>query len=73
MYNEDISEQNRESFLQVIKDEYARTEQVSDRIADIAYEIVSGSISKNPDIVSELSVFNKDNRQFSKDAMRFKY
>jgi hypothetical protein len=72
IYKKEVTEQNSESFLQVIKHEYRRKNLLRDSIKEIAYEIVSKQIPLNPSIVSELKNFNPENNELFKDTLRFK-
>jgi tetratricopeptide (TPR) repeat protein len=72
IYKKEVTEQNRESFLQVIKHEYRRKSLLRDSIKEMAYEIVSKQILLNPSIVSELKNFSPENNELFKDTLRFK-
>ncbi len=71
VYNYDVSPQNRESFLRVIKHEFDKKNELSDSIKEMAYEIVAAQIPTNPTIVSELKGFNPKDQQLTKDTIRF--
>jgi tetratricopeptide (TPR) repeat protein len=72
IYEKEVTEKNRESFLEVIKHEYRKKNQLRDPIKEMAYEIVSKQIPLNPSIVSELKNFSPENNELFKDTLRFK-
>jgi hypothetical protein len=72
VYQEEVKETNRSKFLSVIKYEHEKRKTLSDSLKEMAYEIVVQEIPKNPDIVSELRDFNKDDKQLVNDTLRFK-
>lgn len=72
VYNDTVAETNSELFLQVIKHEFNRHEQLEEVTKNIAYEIVADKIDKKPEIASELIHFNQKNKSMVKDVMRYK-
>ncbi|OFY83691.1 MAG: hypothetical protein A3F72_12820 [Bacteroidetes bacterium RIFCSPLOWO2_12_FULL_35_15] len=72
IYANDLNRQNSETFLQVIRHEYNKNNELSDSIREMAYEIVAAQIPKNPSIVSELKEFNLKDKELMKDTIRFK-
>lgn len=72
VYSTETHDQNRETFLQVLKYEYHKENEHAERIKEIAYEIIVKQIEKNPNIVTELREFNKNDTQLVKDTVRFK-
>jgi hypothetical protein len=72
LYSKEVDNNNRENFLKVIEYEYEKHEELSEPIRDMAYEIITEEIRKNPAIVNELKVFNKSNKELSKDTARFR-
>ncbi|MBT1695897.1 hypothetical protein KK083_03340 [Fulvivirgaceae bacterium PWU4] len=72
IYQNEVTAQNRESFLNVIKHEYRKKNELRNAIQEMAYEIVAAQIPFNPSIVSELKDFNPDNKELLKDTLRFK-
>ena len=72
LYSKEVDNSNREAFLKVIEHEYEKHEELSEPIRDMAYEIIAEEIRKNPSIVHELKVFNKNNKELSKDTTRYR-
>lgn len=72
IYEEETSEENRESFLQLLKIEFKKDEALQEVTRDIAYEIIASKIEKKPSISSELVHFNRENTSLSKDIMKYK-
>jgi hypothetical protein len=72
-YRNDINEKNRERFLTVLQYQYKRQNTSADYIREIAYEIIAEHLTSNPSVVSELKVFNPDNKELMKDTLRFKF
>lgn len=68
----DLNNHNKGLFLRVLEYEYVRRPGIEEEIKDMAYEIISAHASVNPSIISELRMFNKEDRQLVKDTMRFK-
>lgn len=71
IYNE-TTDINKESFLQVVKHEYAKYNELKAPIKEIAYEIISDKIDKNPEIASEIIFFNRQDNAINKDVMKYK-
>ncbi|WP_236554568.1 hypothetical protein [Flavobacterium sp. 9AF] len=72
IYDTKTNDNNKRIFLQVIKKQFGKNEQLDKNIRTISYEIVAEYIDKNPEIVSELNYLNAQNTTFTKDALRFK-
>jgi tetratricopeptide (TPR) repeat protein len=72
IYNTEVSLDNSEMFLQVMKHEFKRNQDLERITKNIAYEIVADRINKTPEIVSELIYFNKNNKSLLKDVMKYK-
>lgn len=72
LHRSEVSAENREQFLQVVKYEYKKNDATHDPLKEIAYEIIAAHIAINPAIVSELKEFNPENKELFKDTMRFK-
>ncbi len=68
----DLTYKNSQAFVQVIQKEYAKKNELSDYIKEIAYEVIAKQINITPDIVSELKGFNKNDKELAKDTLRFK-
>ncbi|MBF4469818.1 MULTISPECIES: hypothetical protein [Flavobacterium] len=72
IYNAEVSPENSEMFLQVMKHEFKRNQNLEGITKNIAYEIVADRVNKRPEIVSELIYFNKKNKSIIKDVMYYK-
>jgi hypothetical protein len=73
VYKDEVDFRNREKFLSVLKNEFARGNELRERVRDIAYEVVAAHVKTEPSIVSELKAFVPGNKEFVKDALRFKF
>ncbi|MFT3680429.1 MAG: hypothetical protein QM791_09170 [Ferruginibacter sp.] len=71
VYQKDTTLHNKPVFLTALRHEVDKNEQVTGRVQEIAYEIVSGLAVNDPAIVSELKYFNKD-KSLLKDVLRYK-
>lgn len=71
-YSDDLEENRKEAFLQVIKLEFHKHESLQAPIKEIAYEIIAECIDNNPLMISELIGFNPKDKSLSKDVMKFK-
>jgi tetratricopeptide (TPR) repeat protein len=72
IYENEVHAANRETFLMVLRQEYAKGNELSGSIKEMAHEVIVAQIPVNPSIVSELSSFNRADDQLVKDTMRFK-
>ncbi|PWK28200.1 hypothetical protein LV89_00979 [Arcicella aurantiaca] len=72
VYKEDVSPQNHDIFLNVLKYEFERDGEFSEGIRDMAYEVITKQLKTNPSVVSELRTYNKKDKQLVKDTMRYK-
>ncbi|WP_163408195.1 hypothetical protein [Flavobacterium ajazii] len=72
IYENEVSSDNSELFLQAIKHEFKKHQSMEEITRNIAYEIVSEKIAKRPDIASELLFFNQMNKSLLKDVMKYK-
>lgn len=72
VYKHNLTPQNSTAFLQVIRYEYDKKNELSESIKEMAYEVIAANINSNPSIVSELKSFNKNDRELLKDTLRFK-
>lgn len=72
IYETEVSEENSELFLQAMKHEFKKHEDLEEIIKNIAYEIVADKITVKPDIASELVAFNENNKSMLKDVMKYK-
>ena len=71
VYEKDVTDYNKPVFLNALKYEYKKAGEFTERTKEMAYEIIADLASRNPDIVSELKNFNKDNL-LVKDLVRYK-
>lgn len=71
IYQIDVADNNRATFLQVIKHEYKKGNELAEPIKEMAYEIIAKEIKQNPSIVAELKNFNSNNKELIKDTLRF--
>jgi len=72
VYKHLLTSRNSILFLQVIRQEYDKKNELSEYIKEMAYEIIAAEIQTNPTIVLELKGFNKKDRELLKDTLRFK-
>lgn len=72
IYESDVSAENSELFLQAMKHEFKKHEDLEEITKNIAYEIVADKIMIKPDIASELVAFNEKNKSMLKDVMKYK-
>lgn len=71
IYRNETNERNKQAFLKALKHEHKKDDQLAIQTKEIAYEIISELAKTNPDVLNELSAFNKDT-QLSKDITRYK-
>lgn len=71
VYEQDVSETNRETFLEVIRHEYTKGNELAEPIKEMAYEIIAAHVATNPSIVNKLKEFNVSDKELVKDALRF--
>jgi hypothetical protein len=72
IYKHHLTPQNSTFFLQVIRLEFDKKNELADSIKEIAYEVIAANIDRDPSIVSELKSFNKKDKELLKDTLRFK-
>jgi hypothetical protein len=72
IYKNDVNDYNSELFLQVMRNEYQRKNNLQETLREMAFEIVAGRIAANPQIAAELKHFNPRNKDLMKDMLRFK-
>jgi tetratricopeptide (TPR) repeat protein len=72
VYNNDLTGINRETFLHVIRNEFAKNNELSEDIKEMAYQVIAAEIQTNSGIVSHLKEFNIDDQELVKDTMRFR-
>lgn len=71
-YGTELIDAKSESFLQLMKHEYKKDENLKQPVRDIAYKIIASRIAANPQIASELVHFNKEDKNIVKDVMKYK-
>ena len=71
IYKNDTNVKNKEEFLKALKYENKKDALLASQTQKLAYEIVSELAKTKPDILNELTAFNKDT-QLSKDITRYK-
>jgi len=71
VYKQHVNSNNRETFIRVLQYEYAKDNELSEWIRDMAYETIAEQIKINPAVVSELKMFNKEDRELGKDTLKF--
>lgn len=72
IYEAEVTKENSELFLQVMKQEFKKHQDLEELTKNIAYEIVADKISTKPEIASELISFNPKNKSMIKDVMKYK-
>ncbi len=72
LYDVDVDNENSEAFLKAIQHVFSDRPEISDKVKDLAYEIVAARIKVNPSIVGELKSFNPSDKELVKDTMRYK-
>lgn len=71
IYKNDVSEVNREQFLEVIRKEYSKGNELREPIKEMAYEIISEHVVNHPSIINRLKEFNVNDKELVKDTLRF--
>jgi len=71
IYHQEINRENSESFLQVLKQDCFKSDELEELTREMAYEIISDRVRSNPGIVKELKSFNPKNKGLLKDTIRF--
>lgn len=72
VYKTDVSPQNNEMFLNVLKHEFERKSEFKEGIREIAYEVIAKQLKTNPSVVTELKTYNQRDKQLVKDTIRYK-
>ncbi len=72
IYDNDVNDTNREVFLQAIRHEYQKNNELSEDLKEIAYELIAEEAKTNATVVLELRKFNNKDSKLLKDAMRYK-
>jgi tetratricopeptide (TPR) repeat protein len=71
LYEQDVDDQKKETFIHILKHEHEKHETLRERTKEIAYEIVAEQSDNNPAIISTLGFFNKD-ENLMRDITRHK-
>lgn len=71
IYSHELNEQNSSTFLDVIRYEYNKQNELSEPIRDMAYEIIASQLAHDRGIVNALRDFNKSDKELTKDTQRF--
>ena len=72
IYDTKTNDNKKETFIQVIKNQFGKNDTANKKIRTITYEVVAQLIDKKPDIVAELNYLNTQNTTFTKDVMKYK-
>jgi len=72
IYQNETNEQNKVSFLEILKHEFKKEKSLQEVTKNIAYEIIAERLDTDKLISSELIHFNSDNRSILKDIVKFK-
>lgn len=72
IYINDLPPYNCEAFVRVLQNEYKKKNELSDSIKEMAYEVIASQLHNNPEIISEIKIFNKSDKELTKDVLRFK-
>lgn len=73
IYQTSLHNKNAATFLRVIKYEFRKENALAPYIRDIAYEIIAKQAPLNPNIIQQLVVFNKENKNLDKDILRYQH
>jgi tetratricopeptide (TPR) repeat protein len=71
IYQKDVKPDNAAAFIGVIQHEFNKKNELADHIRQIAYEIIADRADDNPLILKHLKDFNKDDKELTKDLMKF--
>lgn len=72
-YKEEVDDDNRVQFIAVAAQEFRKRAVHAHRLKTMAYEAAVQEIPKNPGVVSALTDFNKNDKQFVSDTVRFRH
>lgn len=72
IYQHETPNEKKNTFLQLMKHEFKKDNSLEETTRNIAYEIITEGIATDKNIANELVFFNKDNKQLTKDIVRFK-
>lgn len=71
-YQDEVNAENRSRFIYVAAHEFNKRPKHADQLKTLAYEVAVAEIPKNPRIVADLQDFNKNDKQFTGDTLRFR-
>jgi TonB family protein len=71
-YTDEVDDDNRALFIAVAESEFKKHAVHAEQLKTLAYEAAVIEIPKNPAVVSGLSEFNKNDKQFTSDTIRFR-
>lgn len=72
LYSEIVVDNKREIFLNTLENLYGKKAEISDSIKDLAHEIISTQVSRNPFLISKLKNFERNDKALMRDIIRFK-
>jgi tetratricopeptide (TPR) repeat protein len=72
VYQEEVSPANREVFLKVLRYEFEQQPPFSNRLRDMAYEIIAAEATQHPGILAQLAIFSPGNKLIAKDVARYR-
>ena len=72
LHQELTGHRKKVEFLTVIQHEYKKAPAFQEEIRDIAYEILSGAIERDPSLASQLLVFNPPDQHLTRDTIRYR-
>jgi tetratricopeptide (TPR) repeat protein len=72
IYKTEVSDDNRENFLNVLAHEFRKKNDLREPLKEIAHEIIAIQMEKNRSIVTQLKNFDPENAELMKDTLRFK-
>lgn len=71
IYEQEVTDKNASIFLRVIKYEFKKENALAPFLREIAYEIIARQATFTPNIIQQLTVFNKGDKNISKDILRY--
>lgn len=72
-YRKEVDASNRSRFIHVMAHEFKKHSVHADQLKTMAYEAAVEEIPANPRIVADLKDFNKNDKQFVNDTLRFRH
>lgn len=73
IYEQEVNDKNASTFLRIIKYEFKKQNTLAPYLRSIAYEIIAQQAPFNPSIIQQLAVFNKGDKNISKDILRYSH